>query len=248
MNAMKSICLYSTSFMILLTPLLANAEVLLEASAPIATVENSNEATAEITKTKKIADTEEIAKTKDNLPNVGKKIILKKKTKPTLKKRLSFNSFCGTNLTVVPPNSQFVINFAQNSAIKTFTYDHKHKSEQWFELGKCYSELGWKSFGNAMSRSGNNQSITDEKLFVSAKFDGKAEMLASNLIASTWKVMIPLIVRYEDETHYLEQHLKVKMVISIEKQQLAIDQVIASPALVKHKYEPSLDTLKTEKS
>lgn len=171
-----------------------------------------------------------------------------KKFKPKLKTILPFHSFCGTKLLIIPPNTQLVMEFAQKATIESFTYNHKEKKVQWFELEKCYTQMGWKSFVSAVSRSGNNQSILDEKLFVSAKLAGKPKLLAVNEIAPSWKIMVPVKVKYENETHYLMQDLKVKLVISIEKQHLGIDQIIATPTMDKHKYERNIDNIKRTQS
>lgn len=164
--------------------------------------------------------------------------------KSTLKTQLPFHSFCGSKLTNLPPNQQLALAFAQETAIQSFTYDYKLKHDQWYQLEKCYTELGWKSFETAMSRSGNNQSVVDERLFVKATIDGEVQLLEEDMIAPSWKVMVPIKVRYENDTHYLEQFLKVKLVISLEKQRLGVDQIIASPILKTHKYEQPLDTFK----
>ena len=150
---------------------------------------------------------------------------------------MPFKTFCGEKIKVIPPNIQLVTEFAQNAAIQSFTYDYKDSDDHFYEIEKCYSKLGWKSFNSAMTRSGNIRAATDEKLFVKAKIDGDVEIIESQTTGTTWKILVPMVVRYENETHYLQQFLKTKLVISIEDKQLKVDQIIASPKLKKHKYE-----------
>lgn len=168
-----------------------------------------------------------------------------KKTSYKIQTSAFSSSLCGIKLNDRVPSTQLAMNFAQNAAMQSFTYNYKDKLNQWAELEKCYTSLGWSSFESAMSNSGNNQSITSEKLFVKATLNGKTKILDSNLVTPTWKVLVPLKVRYENKLHYLEQTLKVKVVVSVEKQKLGIDQIIASPALKKHKNELSKDAAKT---
>lgn len=223
---------------------LALAEITNSSSAPMDMLSEQTPIAAPALDTKKNKQ-DEISST-ENLKD--EEVELKTSNGSMLKTILPFTSFCGTKLTVIPPNTQLVIEFAQKAAIETFTYDYKDKKDQWFELEKCYTKLGWKSFESAVSRSGNNQSVYDEKLFVSAKIDGKPELLAENEIAPSWKIMIPLKVKYENQTHYLEQTLKVKLVVSIEKEALGVDQIIASPSQEKHKYEVDIENIKKSNS
>ncbi len=178
---------------------------------------------------------ESSSESKSDAQNIELKKIIKKKS--TLKTILPFKSFCGETIKVIPPNIQLVTEFAQNTAIQSFTYDYKESEEQFNDLEKCYSKLGWQSFDSAMSQSGNMRSALDEKLFVKAKLNGEVEIIESHDIGTTWKILVPLVVRYENEKMFLEQFLKAKLVISIENKQLKVDQLIASPKLKKHKYE-----------
>lgn len=160
--------------------------------------------------------------------------------KSTLKTVLPFRSFCGSKLTVLPPNIPLITDFAEKTAIQSFTFDYKGVSKQFSELEKCFTASGWKSFTNAIAQSGNLRSTVDEKLFVSAKIDGDIEIIDHNEYAPSWKVLVPLNVRYENETHYLTQSLNVKLVVTIEDKVLGVEQIIASISAKPHKFEVPL--------
>lgn len=159
------------------------------------------------------------------------------KPQSTLKTVLPFQSSCDEKLTIIPPNLLLVKTFAEKTAIQTFSYDYKHSASQQEELESCYTPAGWRSFSDALKKSGNLRAAIDEKLFVSAKVNGEVKLIDSNKFAPNWKILVPLVVRYENETHYFEQYLKVKLVIGIDNQHLGVEQIIASPALKPHPYE-----------
>ena len=153
------------------------------------------------------------------------------KTGQQLKTQLPFMPFCDQILDVLPPNLTLVKNFAEKSAIQSFTYDYKDNKAQFEQLEPCYTPSGWKSFQTALSKSGNLHAIKNEKLFVHATLDGNIEVLETEELGPRWKVLIPLKIRYENISHYFDQNLKVKLIIGINVKKLGVEQIIASPFL-----------------
>lgn len=177
----------------------------------------------------------------DEAPPAAAKPHLLKPKKHMLHTKLPFEPFCNETLTAIPPNLPLVKKFAEQTAIQSFTYDYKNATDQFEELESCYSKTGWKSFSKAMTASGNLRSAVDDKLFVKATITSDIEVIDVNNFAPRWKILVPLKVRYENETHFVEQILQVKLIIGLEEKKLAVEQIIATPEAAPHPYEKPLN-------
>lgn len=118
--------------------------------------------------------------------------------------------------------------WAQYAASKSFDYSFDTLDTQLQKLKSCYTEKGWAGFNDALTQSGNLNTIKTQKLTVSSQVSGKPEV--SLVKDDQWRVTLPLNVVYQNTKEKLTQSLTIVMVITKKsKGELGIVQLIASP-------------------
>ncbi|RAP36914.1 hypothetical protein B1207_05640 [Legionella quinlivanii] len=121
-----------------------------------------------------------------------------------------------------------VIKWAAKALQQSFDLDFNTVDQQLASLKNCYTDQGWQSFNDALTKSGNLEAIKAQKLMVSSMIDGQEQVVESK--DNQWKITFPLQVVYQNDKEKLTQPLSVYLVIGRKiTGDLGIMQMIASP-------------------
>ncbi|KTC68262.1 IcmL-like protein [Legionella birminghamensis] len=121
-----------------------------------------------------------------------------------------------------------VIKWASKALQQSFDFDFNTIDQQLASLKNCYTDQGWQSFNDALTKSGNLQAIKAQKLMVSSMIDGQEQVIETK--DNQWKITFPLQVVYQNDKEKLTQPLSVYLVIGRKiTGDLGIMQMIASP-------------------
>jgi hypothetical protein len=121
-----------------------------------------------------------------------------------------------------------VLNWAQKAVIQSFSFDANSIDEQMQKLQPCFTEQGWSGFSSALQKSGNIEAIKSQKLSVTSQIDGQS--LITEVKDNQWKLILPLVVVYQNEKEKVSQLLSVDLTVSRKTNgDLGITQMIAVP-------------------
>ena len=122
--------------------------------------------------------------------------------------------------------------WAEKAAVQSFDFTPATLDAQLAELKPCYTDQGWQSFNDALTKSGNIDAIKSQHLTVSSQMEGQLQV--TSVKDNQWKITIPLHVVYQNEKEKLSQKLSVDLLIGRKiSGDLGIMQMIASPKEVK---------------
>lgn len=138
------------------------------------------------------------------------------------------NSALGTQtpVTTVSPNAvpmsqpnlkdEDVINFAIDAAKSVYSYDFKNYKKQMQQNQTYFTNTGWKAFSDALNKSHNLTAVETKKLVASGVSNGKAVIIEQGPQKGiyTWKVQVPLLATYENESKLVKQNLIVTLLVS----------------------------------
>ena len=121
-----------------------------------------------------------------------------------------------------------VLDWSEKATIQAFSLDPAALDAQFTKLQPCFTEQGWTGFNTALQQSGNLEAIKTQKLLVSSKVDGKAQMTESKI--NQWKVTMPLQVVYQNDKEKVSQSLTIDLTVNRKiNGDLGITQIIATP-------------------
>lgn len=124
-------------------------------------------------------------------------------------------------------DSAMITAWGEKAAIQSFTFTPANIQTQLETLNACFTEQGWKSFNDALQKSGNVESIKNQQLNVSAQSDGAPNI--STVKEGQWKVTLPLQVVYQNDKEKVTQHLYVALLIGRKPSgDLGIMQLVAT--------------------
>ena len=126
-------------------------------------------------------------------------------------------------------DTQLIEAWADQAAIKSFTFEHTTMDNQIAQLKTCFTDQGWQGFNDAMQKSGNLQAIKAHQLNVTSQVQGNVavQLLKEN----EWKVTVPLNVVYANKEQKIAQLLTIELLINRKPSgDLGIVQLIATPA------------------
>ena len=129
-----------------------------------------------------------------------------------------------TSVTIQP---ETVTPWAQMAVMQSFSFSAPEINNQLTELQNCFTDIGWKSFQEALQKSGNMQAMQYHKLNSNAQITGvvKIEPVKNNV----WAVTMPLKVVYANDSRNIAQNLSVKAIIGRKLNgDLGINQLIAT--------------------
>lgn len=137
----------------------------------------------------------------------------------------------------IPPEQadiaeHIIIAWSKNAATESFELDHTKLDETLTSLESCYTKAGWKSFHDALEKSGNLQAIKKQNLTVKSNVDGDVTLKQEK--ENQWKATIPMEVVYQNDKEKLTQQLSVDLLIGRKiSGDLGVMQLIATPRLAK---------------
>jgi len=125
--------------------------------------------------------------------------------------------------------------WAKFAAIGAYHFDHQNPQQQLDSVKACFTDAGWKSFQDALQQSNNLQVVTNEKLKVTSQIKNETMISILPVQPNTWKIQVPLSVKYENESRHLDQQLTADLLVeshanSEGQLKLGITQFITKPA------------------
>lgn len=121
-----------------------------------------------------------------------------------------------------------VIQWSEKAAMQSFTYNSTDIDNKLQELKNCFTDQGYNSYTDALTKSGNVEAIKTQQLNVSSLVDGKTKI--NKLEDNKWQLKVPLQVVYQNNKEKLTQLLFVDMLVTRKKSgTLGIYQIIAAP-------------------
>lgn len=131
-----------------------------------------------------------------------------------------------------------LLKWSEKAVQQSFDLDHQHMTQQLTNLKLCYTDQGWKSFNDALEKSGNIDAIKSQKLTVSSMVQSAPSV--EEVKDNQWKVSLPLQVVYQNDKDKLTQALTVDLIIGRKSSgDLGIMQIIASPSSNKPLNQPA---------
>lgn len=123
--------------------------------------------------------------------------------------------------------------WAKVAAQGAYEFNYSNHAEKFESLKSCFTDAGWKSFQEALEQSNNMKVITSEKLNVTSSV--KSTVSVTSAQANTWKIQVPLTVKFENNTRHMTQELVADLLVEAHanaegQQQLGIAQFISKPA------------------
>lgn len=124
--------------------------------------------------------------------------------------------------------NDMVIQWSEKAAMQSFTYSNANIDDKLQELKNCFTDQGYTSYTDALTKSGNIDAIKSQQLNVSSIVDGKTKI--NKLEDNKWQLKVPLQVVYQNSKEKLTQLLFVDMLVTRKKAgNLGISQIIAAP-------------------
>ncbi len=131
-----------------------------------------------------------------------------------------------------PFTDQAVVSkWADYAIAQSFDYDYENIDKKLEALKTCFTDLGWKSFNDALHKSGNIEAIKSQKLMVSSLIEGAKTI--TPIKENQWKINATLRVVYQNDKEKLVQPLVVDLIVGRKiSGDLGIMQIIAAPKSV----------------
>lgn len=135
---------------------------------------------------------------------------------------------------VISPSA--VLEWSTRAAVAAYTYNFVDYRRQLEEASHYFTPNGWRNFEEELKRSRNLQTVIASKLVATAVPTG-APVIEDRMVLFgryTWKISIPILVKYDSASTSYNQPLIVKMIIQRvpelnNERGIAISQFIASP-------------------
>ena len=136
---------------------------------------------------------------------------------------------------IVSPSA--LLEWSTRAAVAAYTYNFVDYRSQLEQASHYFTPNGWRNFEEELKRSRNLQTVIASKLVATAVATG-APVIEDRMVLFgkyTWKVSIPILVKYDSASKSYNQPLVVKMIIQRvpelnNERGIAISQFIASPS------------------
>lgn len=136
---------------------------------------------------------------------------------------------------IVSPSA--LLEWATRAAVSAYTYNFVDYRRQLEEASHYFSPNGWRNFEEVLKSSRNLQTVIEQKLVTTAVATG-APVIDDRMVLFgryTWKVSVPVLVKFESASKTYTQQLIVKMLIQRvpvlnNERGIAISQFVAAPA------------------
>ncbi|MBA2654840.1 MAG: DotI/IcmL/TraM family protein [Gammaproteobacteria bacterium] len=122
------------------------------------------------------------------------------------------------NAPLTEPNmsDSAVLTYATDAAKSAYSYDFKNYNKQMQMNQQYFTGPGWTAFMNALDKSNNLKVVESKKLVASATTTAKPAIVNKGIKNGvyTWKVVVPVLATYENETKLIKQSLLITMLIN----------------------------------
>jgi hypothetical protein len=134
-----------------------------------------------------------------------------------------------------------LLQWSEKAAKQSFDFKHDMIDKQLVDLKACFTEAGWKSFSDALQKSGNLAAIKSQKLNVNSTLAGNATV--AKVKDNEWKINVPLDVVYQNDKETLKQALIVDLLVGRKPTgDLGIMQIVVAPKDTKAPASPAPKT------
>ena len=124
-------------------------------------------------------------------------------------------------------DEKIIMKWAEKAVQKSFDFDFSTVDKQLSDLKNCYTEQGWQSFNEALTRSKNLNVIQQQHLMMSSMVDGPGKVLEAK--ANIWKLKLPLQVVYQNDKEKITQSLYIRLTVGRKTNgDLGIMQIVGS--------------------
>jgi hypothetical protein len=112
--------------------------------------------------------------------------------------------------------SDAVLTWASEAAKSVYSYDFKNNKKQIQIDQQYFTPAGWRAFMEALNKSNNLKIVGEKKLVASATPNGNPTVLEEGVKNGhyVWKIVVPLLATYENESKLIKQNLLVTMLIT----------------------------------
>ncbi len=136
--------------------------------------------------------------------------------------------------------------WTEQAVEQSFSFDPTILDAQLLALKACYTDQGWDSFKDALTKSGNLEAIKAQKLMVSSMVTG--DIKVNEIKENQWKVNLPMQVVYQNHSEKLTQLLNIDLIIGRKVTgDLGIMQMIAVPTQTGDSKGTTIESLEAAK-
>lgn len=136
---------------------------------------------------------------------------------------------------IVSPSA--LLEWATRAAVAAYTYNFVDYRKQLEDASHYFTPDGWRNFETELTKSRNLQTVIASKLVATAVATG-APVIEDRMVIFgkyTWKVSLPILVKYDSASNNYTQPLIIKMLVQRvpvlnNEKGIAISQFVASPA------------------
>ena len=130
-----------------------------------------------------------------------------------------------------------LLEWANRAAVAAYSYNFVDYRKQLQEASEFFTPSGWRNFEEALVSSRNLQTIRASKLVATAVATGAPRIEDQMVLFGryTWRISIPILVKYDSANRSFSQSLNIKMIVQRvptlnTPKGIAISQFIAAPS------------------
>lgn len=149
---------------------------------------------------------------------------------------------CNYRISTPDVAADVILQWTEKALTQSFDFDYTKINEQLENLKACFTKEGFEGFNEALKKSGNLNTIKQQKIVSTSNVNGKAKLIEGK--GKQWKINVPLQVIYKNDKEKSVQNLTIDVLVERNSAGgLGIMQIIAMPqALTKNKEPKALDT------
>jgi intracellular multiplication protein IcmL len=129
-----------------------------------------------------------------------------------------------------------VLRWGSGAATASFSYSYVNYREELQASSGFFTGSGWEQFLRALKDSNNLEAVTEKRMVVSAQIINQAKVVKKELIKDSysWRIEVPILVTYQNDTEYTQQYNLVSILISRVSilnapMGIGIEQLVVSP-------------------
>lgn len=118
---------------------------------------------------------------------------------------------------LIRPNqsAQVILSWANQAAVAAFTFDFLNYQQNFSDVRQYFTSDGYKNYLSALEESGTLKTVTAKRLVVKAVATDAPVIIKEGVISGrySWKIEVPLVVRYESASERFTRPFLVQMLI-----------------------------------
>lgn len=133
-------------------------------------------------------------------------------------------------------SDESVLEWTAQAAVASFSYSFVDYREELQASSGFFTANGWTQFLNALQASNNLLAVKSKSMVVSAQMISQPTILKKGIFKGlyTWRIEVPILVTYQNDTQYTQQYNMVSMLITRvsmlnSPRGIGIEQLVVSP-------------------